>query len=183
MSRVQCKPFSIPQWLLIGKKATSIYKSPAVKAQFLQIYDEKMAEWPIPYEDVFVDTQYGRVHAIASGPEDTSAMLLLHASGVASWSWKYNVEGLSQTYRTYAIDLIGDAGKSEFTGLEHILKDGKDQAALYAEITDKLGISKTFLVGASEGGFIATNFALYYPERVEKWPYSAPWDIQVQSNP
>jgi len=154
--------------LLLGTEVTSVYKSPEIKARFMEIYDEKMTDWPVSYEDVFVDTQYGVVHVIVSGPEDAPPMLLLHASGVASWSWKYNVEDLSRNYRTYAIDLIGDAGKSEFTSLDHILKTGQDQAELYTEITDKLGVDKAYVVGASEGGFIGTNYALYHPERVEK---------------
>ena len=154
--------------LLIGAEATSIYKSPEAKARFMEIYDEKMKEWPVPYEDVFVDTSYGTVHVIVSGPENAPPVLLLHASGVAGWSWKYNVKDLSQNYRTYTIDLIGDVGKSEFTDLKHILKTGQDQADLYAEITDKLGVEKAYVVGASEGGFIGTNYALYHPERVEK---------------
>lgn len=149
-------------------RATSVYKSPQIKAQFMEIYDEKMQEWPVPYEDVFVDTQYGKVHVIVSGPEDAPPLLLLHASGVAGWSWKYNVEELSQHYRTYAIDLISDVGKSEFTTLDHIMKDGKDVAELYTEITNQLGVEKAYVVGASEGGFIGTNYALYHPERVEK---------------
>jgi pimeloyl-ACP methyl ester carboxylesterase len=154
--------------LLLGAEATSIYKSPQIKARLIEIYDEKMAEWPVPYEDVFIDTQYGQVHVIVSGPENAPPMLLLHASGVASWSWKYNVAELSQHYRTYAIDLIGDVGKSEFTSMDHILKTGQDQAELYTEITDKLGVGKAYVVGASDGGFIGSNYALYYPERVEK---------------
>ena len=154
--------------LLIFTKGTSIYQSPEVKARFIEIYDKKMADWPVLYEDVFLDTQYGKVHVIVSGPEDAPPMLLLHASGVSSWSWIYNVEALSQRYRTYAVDLIGDAGKSEFASMDHVLKTGQDQAALYAEITDKLGAEKAYVVGASEGGFIGTNYALYHPERVEK---------------
>lgn len=154
--------------LLTGEKATSIYASPEVKAQFLEIYDDKMAEWPVPYEDVFLDTEYGVVHVIVSGPEDAPPMLLLHASGVSGWSWKFNVADLSRNYRTYAIDLIGDAGKSEFISLDHVLQTGQDQADLYADICNKLGVDKAYVVGASEGGFIGSNFALYYPERVEK---------------
>jgi pimeloyl-ACP methyl ester carboxylesterase len=95
-------------------------------------------------------------------------MLLLHASGVGSWSWKYNVGELNRTYRTYAIDLIGDAGKSEYASLANTMKTGRDQAELYTEITDKLGVAKAYVVGASEGGFIGSNYALYHPERVEK---------------
>lgn len=156
------------QSLLLSDNVTSVYKSPEIRARFMAIYDEKMTQWPAPYKDVFVETQYGIVHVIVSGPEDAPPMLLLHASGVASWSWKYNVETLSRNYRTYAIDLIGDAGKSEFTSLDHTLKTGQDQAELYSEITSKLGIDKAYVVGASEGGFIGTNYALYHPERVEK---------------
>ena len=137
--------------LLLGTKVTSIYKTPEVQAQFMAIYDEKMTEWPVPYEDLFVDTEYGKVHVIASGPEDAPPLLLLHASGVSGWSWKFNVGELSKQYRAYAIDLIGDAGKSEFTSLDRVLKTGQDQAELYAEIADKLGVDKAFVVGASEG--------------------------------
>jgi pimeloyl-ACP methyl ester carboxylesterase len=154
--------------LLLGKEQTSIYKSPGIKGRFTQIYDRKMAEWPLPYEDIFLETEYGRVHVIASGPPQAPSLLLLHASGVSSWSWKYNIDPLSTHYRTYAIDLIGDAGKSEFTDLKHVMKNGHDQARLYAEIADKLGAQKAYVVGASEGGFIASNFAAAYPERVEK---------------
>lgn len=154
--------------LLLTSDNTSIYKSPEAEAHFMAIYDEKMTEWPVPYKDVFVDTEYGKVHVIVSGPEDAPPMLLLHASGVAGWSWKFNVEALSKHFRTYTIDLIGDAGKSEFTSLDHVMKNGEDQARLYAEITDKLGVDKAYVVGASEGGFIGTNYALHYPERVAK---------------
>ncbi len=154
--------------LLLGREVTSIYKTPEIKARFMEIYDQKMTEWPVLYEDLFVDTQYGVVHVIASGPEDAPPILLLHASAVSGWSWKYNVEGLSQHYRTYAIDLIADAGKSDYTSLDYIMKTGQDQAVLYAEIADKLGVQKAVVVGASEGGFIASNYAIYYPERVEK---------------
>ncbi len=160
--------FVVSFGVLVTAKPTSVYKSPEIKTQFMEMYNRKMADWSVPYNDIFVNTQYGKVHIIASGNETNQAMLLLHASGVSSWSWKYNVVSLSQQFRTYAIDLIGDAGKSEFTTLEHILKTGKDQADLYAEICDSLGIDKAYVVGASEGGFIGSNFAIHYPERVEK---------------
>ena len=82
-----------------------------------------MRRWPVPYEDVFLNTEYGKVHVIVSGPEEAPTMLLLYASGVAGWSWKYNAEGLSRRYRIFAIDLIGDAGKSEFSTLENVMRN------------------------------------------------------------
>jgi pimeloyl-ACP methyl ester carboxylesterase len=154
--------------LLLGAEVTSVYKSPEIKARFMEIYDEKMMSWPVPYEDVFINTQYGKVHIIVSGSEGAPPLLLLHASAVSSWSWKYNIAGLSKKYKCYAIDLIGDVGKSEFSDMNNTLKSGEDQARLYAEITAKLNVNKAFIIGASEGGFVATNYALFYPERVEK---------------
>ncbi len=155
-------------WLGSFNKLTSIYTSPEIKAQLLEIYDARMEEWPVPYESVYLDTSYGKVHVIVSGPEDAPPLLLLHASAVAAWSWTYNVETLSQHYRTYAIDLIGDAGRSEYDDIEHRMETGQDQVELYTEITDQLGVEKAYVVGASEGGFIGSNYALHAPERVEK---------------
>jgi pimeloyl-ACP methyl ester carboxylesterase len=157
-------------FVLLGslRKATSIYKSPQVKARFREMYDAKMAEWPVPYESVYVDTSYGQVHVIVSGPEGAPPMLLLHASGVPAWSWIYNVEELSRCHRTYAIDLIGDAGRSEYDSLDNRMRDGQDEAELYAEIADQLGVGKAHVVGASEGGFVGTQFALHAPQRVRK---------------
>jgi pimeloyl-ACP methyl ester carboxylesterase len=75
---------------------------------------------------------------------------------------------LNQYYHTYAIDNIGEAGKSALNNRESFPKDGEAICNLYVEIADKLGIEQAYIVGASNGGFIATNFALYAPERVKK---------------
>ena len=78
-------------------------------------------------------------------------MILLHASGVGAWSWLYNVEELNRHYRTYAIDTLGDAGRSELNRRDYYPQDGQAQAQLYSEIADKLGIESAYVVGASEG--------------------------------
>ena len=46
--------------------------------------------------------------------------------------------------------------------------DGKALSELYTEIMDTLGIQRACFIGASQGGFISTNMALYASERVEK---------------
>jgi len=101
-------------------------------------------------------------------------MLLLHASGMSSWSWRPNIAALASAHRVYAIDLIGDAGKSEYLTRSNIMRTGQDQAELYDFIAESLGIGPAIVVGASEGGFIATNFALHHPERVKGLVLIAP---------
>lgn len=160
--------------LALARRPASIYRSEAVRQRVLRLYDEKMRGWPVLFEDLSVETSRGHVHVVASGAADAPPVLLLHASGVGSWSWKYNAGRLSETYRVFAVDLIGDVGKSALRSMDHRLRTKADQADLYAEIVDSLGIESAFVVGASEGGFVATNLALRRPERVRKLALLAP---------
>jgi pimeloyl-ACP methyl ester carboxylesterase len=146
----------------------SIYKSPEIEAKLMSIYNARLGEWPVPYESIFLGTTYGKVHAVVSGPEDAPPALLMHASGLSAWSWLYNVEELNKHFRTYAVDTIGDAGKSVLNDLDNFPRDGQALSAFYLEIADKLGLDSVYIVGASQGGFIGTNLALYAPERVKK---------------
>ena len=146
----------------------SIYKNPEIEKKLMTIYENRMAKWPVPYESRYINTQYGKVYVIISGAEDAPPILLLHASAMASWSWLYNIEGMNKYYRTYAIDTIGDAGRSVLDDIEKYPNDGKSLSELYTEIMDTLGVQKACFIGASQGGFISTNMALYAPERVEK---------------
>ncbi|MBN1780811.1 alpha/beta fold hydrolase [bacterium] len=146
----------------------SIYKNEDIRAGLMRIYDEKMTQWPVPYHAMDLDTRYGHVHVIASGPENAPVIVLCHASAVASWSWFKNIGALSANHRVYAIDTIGDAGKSELTDAGIFPQTGQALAAFYSAIMDSLGIDKACLIGASQGGFIATNLALHAPGRVQK---------------
>ncbi len=159
--------FIITIFMGMGNK-DSVYKTPDIKAKLMAIYDSRIEEWPVPFETRYIETQYGKVHVIISGPADAAPVILLHASAMAGWSWLYNIEGMNQHYRTYAIDTIGDAGRSELRDIENFPPDGKALAMLYSEIMDRLGIEKACFIGASQGGFIATNMALFAPERVSK---------------
>jgi pimeloyl-ACP methyl ester carboxylesterase len=158
-----------------------VYSNAEVKARHLSIYDEKVAQWPGDYEDVYVDTSYGKVHVIVSGPEDAPPMLLLNAAAMSGWSWLYNVVVLNQSYRTYAVDTIGEVGKSELDDLERYPTSGKEYADLHVEITDALGFQKSQVVGASMGGYLGTSYALHYPERVEKLALLGPMGMTPET--
>ena len=162
--------------------AKSIYATPDAEEQFMAIYDAKMGQWPTEYKDVYVETSYGTVHVIVSGPEDAPPMLLLNASEMSGWSWLYNVGELNTRYRTYAIDTLGEVGKSRLNDTFNFPMDGKALADFYVEITDALGIQKAYVVGASFGGFIATNYALHYPERVGAVALLGPMGVTPATN-
>jgi pimeloyl-ACP methyl ester carboxylesterase len=168
-------------YLLTSNPVGSVYLTPEAEARHMAIYDEKVAQWPTPYEDITVDTTYGRVHVIASGPEDGPPMLLLNAAAMSGWSWLPNVGALNEVYRTYAVDTLGEAGKSRLTDVSVYPPDGKAYADLHVEITDALGIERAYVVGASFGGYMATSYALHYPERVEKLALLGPMGMTPQT--
>jgi len=155
-------------WSMSQDEKASIYFTPQVQTEMMAIYDAKLAQWPTPYETRYVDTSYGKVHVIISGPEDAPRVLLLNAGQMSGWSWMTNVGALNEQYRTYAIDTIGEPGKSKLSDINHFPQNGSDWSDLLVEITDELGVEKAFVVGASNGGFIALNYAIHYPERIEK---------------
>lgn len=148
--------------------AKSIYKSDHYKERLIELYDAKLAEWPVSYESVFLDTQYGKIHIIVSGDENAPAILLVNASALSGWSWIHNVQALSKEYRVFAIDNIGEGGKNEMLIPGNIPNTGEEIAEFYTGICDQLGIQKAHIIGASIGGFISTNIALHAPERVDK---------------
>ena len=167
--------------MVVASGFEGVYKTSEIKEQHFQLYDEKTAQWPTTFEDVYVDTSYGKVHVIVSGPEDGPPMLLLNAAAMSGWSWLYNVGEFNKEYRTYAVDTLGEVGKSELHNYLKYPTDEKGYADLHVEITDALGIEKAYVVGASFGGFMATSYAMYYPERVEKLALLGPMGMTPQT--
>jgi pimeloyl-ACP methyl ester carboxylesterase len=149
----------------------SVYKSQGSRDQLLAYYDMVLRNWPVPYEERFVETPSGRTHLLLSGKEEAAPLLLFHGTGNNSLMWRYNVAQLGEQFRLHLIDTINDPGKSEAT----LTFDPKtDYARWTTEILDALGIRRTSLVGHSKGGWIALNAAVSAPERVERIVLLAP---------
>ena len=132
-------------WSMSRDVKTSIYFTPQVQEEMIAIYDAKLAQWPTPYETTYVDTSYGKVHVIIGGPEDAPPVLLLNAGEMSGWSWITNIGALNEHYRTYAIDTIGEPGKSQLSDINHFPKKGAEWSDLLVEITDKLGVEKAYV--------------------------------------
>jgi len=78
--------------------------------------------------------------------------------------WGSNDPALSQTYRTYLVDIVGDANKSQWTGP---LRSRPDCAEWLSDVFDGLEIDQAHLGGISYGGGQALNFTLAAPKRVK----------------
>lgn len=93
-------------------------------------------------------------------------MVLLHGGGATSTVWFANVETLSRTHRLYAVDQIGDAGRSVHNGQP--IKSRDDFMEWLDGVLDALALGSVDLCGHSYGAWLALNFALHAPKRVGK---------------
>lgn len=147
---------------------SSIYPSPESRARVLSIYDSKLAGWPVAYEERDLVTRYGKTHVVASGALDAPPVVLVHMAGCAAFVWRSLVPSLARAHRVYAIDTIGDAGKSELDDLDHYPKTGDDYAAWLRDVWSGLGLDAADVVAGSMGGWIALHFASREPKRVRR---------------
>ena len=91
-------------------------------------------------------------------------MVLLHGNGEDSSYFVHQIAHFSKSYRVIAIDTRGHGqsprGEKPFA-IKQFAEDLKD-------FLDARNIAKAVILGFSDGGNIALEFVLKYPERVEK---------------
>ena len=91
-------------------------------------------------------------------------MVLLHGNGEDSGYFVHQIAHFSKSYRVIAIDTRGHGqsprGEKPFA-IKQFAEDLKD-------FLDAINIAKANILGFSDGGNIALEFALKHPERVEK---------------
>ncbi len=153
------------------KKKLPIFSTAEGREQYLAAYEAMFSLWKVPHDAIDVKTSYGSTHINASGPVDGYPLVLLHAAGLSSTAWFANIAELSAYYRVYAIDVIGDAGKSV---AEQLLEKRKDYTIWLKEVFDGLNIERGDLLGNSYGGWLTLNMALAHPQRLRKIVLLAP---------
>lgn len=152
----------------------SVYKTPAGEKAVMALYDAALERWPVPYETLTIPTRHGDTFVIACGESDAPPLILLHGAGTNSAIWIGDVAEYSRCYRVYAVDLLGEAGKSAPN------RPAWDSPA-YAEWLDDvfvaLTINRAVLVGISQGSWTALKFTAMKPHCVEKLVLMTPGGI------
>jgi pimeloyl-ACP methyl ester carboxylesterase len=160
----------------IERRATQhAFRTPEGKARFRAAYDAALKTWPVPYEEFDVPTRFGKTHVIACGPTDAPPLVLLHGYMATSVMWAPNIVDISRRYRVYAIDTMGQPGKS--IPAEPI-GSAADYVAWLSAALDALHLDGVNLLGMSFGGWLALNYAAASPERVQKLALLSPGGLQ-----
>ncbi len=95
-----------------------------------------------------------------SGP----AVILLHGLGGDKTNWRFNLPALAAKFHVYAIDELG-FGASDKPMIDYRVATESD---VLDEFMRSQKIEKASIVGSSLGGWIAADFAVRYPGRVDR---------------
>jgi len=143
----------------------SYFTSPHYKYQILKIHNNALDQWVQPNDQIYIQTRQGKTFAIASGNIKNPPVILIHGSGSNSNMWLNDARILSDSYRVYAIDIPGDAGKSEEYRASW---ENNDYIEWLEDIYNYLNINRAIVIGISIGGWISVKWASHYPEKVSK---------------
>ncbi len=143
----------------------SPFTTPEGEARFLAAYDAALKLWPVPYEELDIPTRFGMTHVVAAGPANAPALVLLHGYMATSVMWAPNIADFSRAYRVYAIDIMGQPSKS-VPG--DSIRDATHYVAWLTATLDGLDVGPVSLIGMSFGGWIALQYAVAAPERVQR---------------
>jgi pimeloyl-ACP methyl ester carboxylesterase len=132
---------------------------------FLATYDRVMRRWP-GSETIDLESRYGGTRIWACGPEEAPPVVLIHAYQATSAEWIDLAAGLSGQRRVYALDVIGDAGHS--TVGRTAIETPADMAVWLDTVLEGLGLNSAEICGHSYGAWIALDYALGHPTRIDR---------------
>ncbi|BDH05787.1 alpha/beta fold hydrolase [Streptomyces seoulensis] len=138
-------------------------------------YDELRGRWPESTEDRDVATPYGPTRVHVYGPVDGIPLVLLPGGSATGLAWFANAPALGERYRVHAVDLLGDAGRTERRGTP--LQSVDDLTAWLDALLDGLGLARAHLCGHSYGAWLAARYALHAPERVDRLALVEPTQV------
>jgi 4,5:9,10-diseco-3-hydroxy-5,9,17-trioxoandrosta-1(10),2-diene-4-oate hydrolase len=96
--------------------------------------------------------------------EKGTEVILVHGLGGFAENWMFNIEALAKHFRVYTLDLVG-FGKSDKPKAPYTYNYF---ATFVHDFMKKMQIKKASFIGHSLGGGTILQFALNFPDKVEK---------------
>ena len=152
----------------------SIYKTKEGKKKCLELYDRQLKKSGAHYEDIYVDTSFGKTHLVRIGNKAGKPLLVFHGGNSTT---AYNLllcKFLLDDFDIYAVDIIGHPGKSDEISLS---PRGYSYGEWASEVIDKLGFKKMRCYGGSFGGGVLAKLMCVCPEKVERCVLEVPSGI------
>ncbi len=173
---------TVPVGALIGVLADPAAGEAEIDA-FVAAWRERFAaasaaEAPAAPEPERVQTKFGPIQVLESGPEEGPPLVLIHGFGGDFLTFFLLQPLLAACYRTLSLDLPGHGGSTKTL-------PGADAAALAAvvgAVMSARGMQLAHLLGHSLGGAVALALAEREPERVSALTLVSPAGLGPEIN-
>jgi pimeloyl-ACP methyl ester carboxylesterase len=154
---------------------SGIYRSADGARAVEELYRAFLARWPVPNEQLRLDTREGETFVVACGPPEAPPLLLLHGSAANSAMWMGDVAAWAEHFRVYAVDMIGEAGLS---APSRPPLASERYAWWLDDVLCALDVGGAVsIVGVSLGGWLALDYATRRPDRVERMALLCPGGV------
>ncbi|XP_028832509.1 (Lyso)-N-acylphosphatidylethanolamine lipase [Denticeps clupeoides] len=112
-----------------------------------------------------------------------TALVMVHGFAGGVGLWVRNLDALSRSRPVYAFDLLG-FGRSSRPHFPSDAKQAEEQSVNSIEQwRQTIGLDRMILLGHSLGGYLATSYAIQYPERVSHLILVDPWGFPERPAP
>lgn len=153
----------------------SIYKSQLSKELVLNLYHAQLAKLDMPYHDIYVQTSFGKTHVVEIGNMEGKPLLVFHGGNSTTAYNLLALRFLLEKFHVYAVDTIGQPGKSVENMLVPI---GYHYGRWAGEVISALGYDKMCCLGGSFGGGVLAKLMCIAPQKVEKAVLLVPAGIE-----
>lgn len=155
-------------------KENIIFKSEEGKQEILAFYKNALSRVDFEYNEIYLDTTFGRTYLLEAGTAGNPIILLFHGSCTNSAMWYADIKALKEKFHVFSVDILGEPGNSQ--PVRFNLKSNED-ALWIDEIISALNAEKVMIIGNSLGAWMAQKYAVNFPEKVDKMVLIAPSGI------
>jgi 2-hydroxy-6-oxonona-2,4-dienedioate hydrolase len=118
----------------------------------------------VSFSQGWLDADGVRTRYLASGSSDKPPLIFLHGTGGHAEAYLRNLKEHGEHFRTYAIDMLGHG----WTDKPDVPMEIPAYVNHLTKVLDSLGIERAHISGESLGGWVAAEFAIQHPGRVDR---------------
>ncbi len=155
-------------------KLKPIYKSRTAESKIMELYDQKLQSLQIEYQEIDIETTFGRTRVINTGNERGKKIVLFHGFNAGAPTTLEVIKPLLETFHFFAIDTIGQTTKSAPTRLN---SKNKEYAIWASEVLEGLKIEEAQCIGISYGAYILQKLIQYDHSRISSCTFVVPSGI------